>query len=154
MSVATHNADAAQHELPQDEVSPSQEGAALQIVTAPDAIMAISLAAAAKVHALRLEEEDADLKLRVYITGGGCSGFEYGFMFESEAAADDSLVRAPIKDAGGEDVAEVVWLVDPLSLPYLQGATIDYVSDVSYEKFVITNPNAKTTCGCGSSFSA
>ena len=99
-------------------------------------------AAAAKVRELVVEEGNPDLKLRVYITGGGCSGFQYGFTFD-EARADDDFALA--KD-------DVVLLVDPLSLQYLMGAEIDYAESLSGAQFVIRNPNAKTTCGCGSSF--
>lgn len=100
-------------------------------------------AAARKVHELILEEGNPELKLRVYITGGGCSGFQYGFTFD-EARADDDLA---LEREG------VTLLVDPLSLQYLGGAEIDYAENLSGSQFVIRNPNAKTTCGCGSSFS-
>lgn len=99
-------------------------------------------AAAAKVAELIAEEGNADLKLRVYIQGGGCSGFQYGFEFD-EAQADDDL--AVVTDG-------VTLLVDPLSLQYLMGATVDYVESLTGAQFTIRNPNAKTTCGCGSSF--
>lgn len=100
-------------------------------------------AAARKVHELIQEEGNPDLKLRVYITGGGCSGFQYGFTFD-EARAEDDLA---LEREG------VTLLVDPLSLQYLTGAEIDYAENLSGSQFVIRNPNAKTTCGCGSSFS-
>ncbi|MGA8258890.1 MAG: iron-sulfur cluster insertion protein ErpA [Arenicellales bacterium] len=100
--------------------------------------------AAAKVKAL-IEEEDNDaLKLRVFIQGGGCSGFQYGFTFEEERQDDDTAV-----EKGG-----VTLLIDPMSLQYLMGAKIDYKEDLEGARFVINNPNATTTCGCGSSFSA
>ncbi len=99
--------------------------------------------AAAKVKLLMEEEGDATLNLRVYIMGGGCSGFQYGFMFDTNINADDIVVT---KDS-------VRLLCDPLSFQYLQGADIDYREDVNGAQFVIRNPNAKTTCGCGSSFS-
>ena len=83
-----------------------------------------------------------ELKLRVYISGGGCSGFQYGFTFDEARAEDDLAV-----DNGG-----VTLLVDPLSLQYLAGAEIDYSESLTGAQFVIRNPNAKTTCGCGSSF--
>lgn len=101
-------------------------------------------AAAHKVHELIAEEGNPALKLRVYISGGGCSGFQYGFTFD-EAQADDDL--AVERDG-------VTLLCDPLSLQYLGGAQIDYAENLSGAQFVISNPNAKTTCGCGSSFSA
>ena len=99
-------------------------------------------AAAAKVRQLITEENNPNLKLRVYISGGGCSGFQYGFTFD-EARADDDL--AVERDG-------VILLVDPLSLQYLQGAEVDYSESLRGAQFVIRNPNAKTTCGCGSSF--
>jgi iron-sulfur cluster insertion protein len=99
-------------------------------------------AAAAKVRELIAEEGNAALKLRVYIQGGGCSGFQYGFEFD-EAAGEDDLAIA--RDG-------VTLLVDPLSLQYLAGASVDYTESLGGAQFVIRNPNAKTTCGCGSSF--
>jgi iron-sulfur cluster insertion protein len=99
-------------------------------------------AAAAKVSDLIREEGNADLKLRVYISGGGCSGFQYGFEFDENRADDDLAVE---RDG-------VVLLVDPLSLQYLMGAEVDYTESLHGAQFVIRNPNAKTTCGCGSSF--
>ncbi|GAB1406168.1 iron-sulfur cluster insertion protein ErpA [Thermomonas brevis] len=99
-------------------------------------------AAAAKVRELIAEEGNGDLKLRVYIQGGGCSGFQYGFEFD-EAQGEDDL--AVVTDG-------VSLLVDPLSLQYLAGAVVDYSESLSGAQFVIRNPNAKTTCGCGSSF--
>jgi len=98
--------------------------------------------AAAKVAELLAEEDNPDLKLRVYITGGGCSGFQYGFTFDDEMAEDDTLI-----EKNGVKV-----LIDAMSLQYLKGAEIDYKDDLSGARFVIRNPNAKTTCGCGSSF--
>jgi iron-sulfur cluster insertion protein len=99
-------------------------------------------AAAAKVKELLLEEPSPDMKLRVFVTGGGCSGFKYGFTFDEETQEDDLAV-----ENGG-----VTLLVDPMSLQYLTGAEIDYKDDVDGAQFVIRNPNATTTCGCGSSF--
>jgi iron-sulfur cluster insertion protein len=99
-------------------------------------------AAAAKVRELVVEEGNPNLKLRVYITGGGCSGFQYGFTFDEERAEDDLAV----------DKDGVTLVVDPLSLQYLMGAEVDYSESLSGAQFVIRNPNAKTTCGCGSSF--
>ncbi len=100
-------------------------------------------AAAHKVRQLIDEEGNPALKLRVYITGGGCSGFQYGFTFDEEQAEDDLAL----------DKEGVTLLVDPLSLQYLTGAEIDYAENLSGAQFVIRNPNASTTCGCGSSFS-
>jgi len=100
-------------------------------------------AAARKVQELIMEEANPNLKLRVYISGGGCSGFQYGFSFDEEQAQDDIAVR---NDG-------VTLLVDPLSLQYLMGAEVDYSESLQGAQFVIRNPNASTTCGCGSSFS-
>jgi len=111
--------------------------------TAPPPLILTS-AAAAKVGELIREEGNGALKLRVYISGGGCSGFQYGFEFDEEQAEDDIAVQ---RDG-------VTLVVDPLSLQYLQGAEVDYSESLSGAQFVIRNPNAKTTCGCGSSFSA
>ena len=100
-------------------------------------------AAAQKVRALLDEEENKNLKLRVFVTGGGCSGFQYGFTFDENQEEGDTRV----------DKAGVTLLVDPMSVQYLQGAEIDYKEDVQGAQFVIRNPNAATTCGCGNSFS-
>jgi iron-sulfur cluster insertion protein len=102
--------------------------------------------AAAKVWELIQEEGNFNLKLRAYVTGGGCSGFQYGFTFD-EAAGDDDTVVTKSVGAG-----QVQLLVDSLSFQYLAGAEIDYKEDIEGEQFIIRNPNAKTTCGCGSSF--
>lgn len=109
-------------------------------------------ACAKKVYSL-IKEEDADnLNLRVYITGGGCSGFQYGFMFDEVIQEDDLMIE---KDVEGEDGSggTVRLVIDSMSYQYLEGADIDYREDVAGSQFVIRNPNAKTTCGCGSSFS-
>lgn len=100
-------------------------------------------AAARKVRELIEEEQNEQLKLRVFVTGGGCSGFQYGFTFDEETSDDDARV-----EKGG-----VTLLVDPMSFQYLMGAEIDYKEDIEGAQFVIRNPNADTTCGCGSSFS-
>jgi len=99
--------------------------------------------AADKVKSLIEEEGNPNLKLRVFITGGGCSGFQYEFAFEEQVSSDDTQIEKK----------GVVLLIDPMSFQYLLGATVDYRSDANGEQFVIKNPNAKTTCGCGSSFS-
>ena len=101
-------------------------------------------AAAAKVRALIDEEGNAELKLRVFVQGGGCAGFQYGFTFDEVVNEDDTTM-----DKGG-----VTLLIDSMSYQYLVGAEIDYKEDLEGEQFVIRNPNATTTCGCGSSFSA
>jgi len=100
-------------------------------------------AAASKVRALIEEEGNPELKLRVFVTGGGCSGFQYGFTFDETAAEDDTAMQ---KDG-------VTLLIDPMSYQYLVGAEIDYTDGLEGAQFVIKNPNAQTTCGCGSSFS-
>ena len=100
-------------------------------------------AAARKVQELILEEKNPNLKLRVYISGGGCSGFQYGFSFDEDQNEDDISV---INDG-------IVLLVDPLSFQYLEGSEVDYSESLQGAQFVIRNPNASTTCGCGSSFS-
>ena len=99
--------------------------------------------AAKKVSNLIAEEGNDNLKLRVYITGGGCSGFQYGFTFDEEENDDDTSVT---KEG-------VKVLIDSMSIQYLTGAEIDYKEDITGSQFVIRNPNAATTCGCGSSFS-
>ena len=100
--------------------------------------------AAAKVGELIREEGNPNLKLRVFVSGGGCSGFQYGFTFdENEEEGDTCVVTQGVK-----------LLVDPMSFQYLAGAEIDYKEDLEGAQFVIRNPNATTTCGCGSSFSA
>jgi len=98
--------------------------------------------AAAKVKALMDAEANPGLKLRVFITGGGCSGFSYGFTFDEDTAEDDAVVE---RDG-------VTMLVDALSYPYLSGSEVDYHEDLQGAQFVISNPNATATCGCGNSF--
>ncbi|CAA9891891.1 putative chaperone involved in Fe-S cluster assembly and activation (HesB-like) [Candidatus Methylobacter favarea] len=100
--------------------------------------------AASKVGELIAEEGNDNLKLRVYVSGGGCSGFQYGFTFDEEVNEDDTSI-----ENGGVTV-----LIDSMSIQYLAGAEVDYKEDLSGAQFVIRNPNATTTCGCGSSFSA
>ncbi len=109
-------------------------------------------AAAIKVWSLMQEEENLDLCLRAYISGGGCSGFQYNFTFEENPQEDDQTFKKAV-DSDEEGEGAVTLLIDPMSYPYLKGATIDYADDINGERFVINNPNAKTTCGCGSSFS-
>ena len=99
--------------------------------------------AAAKVRALREEEGNPGLKLRVYITGGGCSGFSYGFTFDEDTREDDTIV----------DNGDVALLVDAMSIQYLAGSEVDYDQGLMGSRFVVQNPNATSTCGCGSSFS-
>ncbi|QCO67014.1 iron-sulfur cluster insertion protein ErpA [Luteimonas yindakuii] len=99
-------------------------------------------AAASKVRELIDGEGNPALKLRVYIQGGGCSGFQYGFEFDEQQAEDDLAIATD----------GVTLVVDPLSLQYLMGASVDYVESLHGAQFTIRNPNAKSTCGCGSSF--
>lgn len=107
--------------------------------------------AAKKVAELVLEEENLQLKLRAFIRGGGCSGFEYGFTFDEKEGESDTKVQKLVT-LEEQDVT-VTLVVDPMSYQYLVGATIDYKEDIDGSRFVIHNPNAKTTCGCGQSFS-
>lgn len=100
--------------------------------------------AASKVAALIKEEGNNELKLRVYISGGGCSGFQYGFTFDETIAEDDYGI-----EKNGVSV-----VIDPMSYQYLEKAEVDYKEDLQGSQFVIRNPNASTTCGCGSSFAA
>jgi len=103
-----------------------------------------SSAAAAKVAELIADEGNPNLKLRLYVTGGGCSGFSYGFAFDDQVNDDDTRI----------DKDGVSMVVDMMSMQYLMGADIDYEDGLEGSRFVIHNPNAQTTCGCGSSFSA
>lgn len=112
-------------------------------MSATSAPLDFTEAAAAKVNGLIEDEQNPNLKLRVYITGGGCSGFSYGFTFDENQEEDDTVVT---KEG-------VTLLVDSMSFQYLVGAKIDYLEDLQGARFVIENPNATTTCGCGSSFS-
>lgn len=109
----------------------------------PEAGVVFTDAAANKVRELLNEESDAQQKLRVFVTGGGCSGFQYGFKFDKDSDEGDTEV---VKNG-------VTLLVDPMSMQYLMGAEIDYKESVEGAQFVIRNPNAATTCGCGNSFS-
>ncbi len=107
-------------------------------------VIQISDGAVNKILSLAGSEDDTDnLNLRVYVTGGGCSGFQYGFSFDKVIDEEDTCIT--------KDGANLV--IDSLSLQYLEGSTVDYTEDLMGSKFVITNPNATTTCGCGESFS-
>lgn len=119
-------------------------------VTSIKPSLVFTLAAATKVKSLIDEEENPKLNLRVFITGGGCSGFQYGFTFDEAINEDDLVIEKTLEG----DSSVVKLLVDPMSFQYLQNAEIDYREDINGSQFVIRNPNAKTTCGCGSSFSA
>jgi Iron-sulfur cluster assembly accessory protein len=115
------------------------ESVDLQVPPSP---IIFSDAAAAKVKELLDEEANPALKLRVFVQGGGCSGFQYGFTFDETVNDDDTTIQK-----GGVEL-----LIDPMSFQYLVGAEIDYKDDLDGAQFVIRNPNATTTCGCGSSF--
>lgn len=98
--------------------------------------------AANKVRELIEAEQNPDLKLRVYVTGGGCSGFQYGFDFDEASQEDDTVIEN----------GDVKMVVDPMSYPYLVGSVVDYQEGLQGAQFIVQNPNATTTCGCGSSF--
>ncbi len=116
----------------------------MSVVAVHDAVaMRLTDNAAKKVKALVSEEGNPNLKLRVYVTGGGCSGFQYGFSFDEGVNDDDTLVTN----------GSASLLVDPLSYQYLAGSSIDYIEGLQGAKFVVENPLASTTCGCGLSFS-
>ena len=114
----------------------------------------VSKSALEKVADLLLEENSSDLKLRVFVQGGGCSGFQYGFTFD-EAEFDNQKNEDDFsfKMKSENHKLDVEFIVDYASMQYLQGATIDYIDDLNGSQFSIKNPNAQTTCGCGSSFS-
>ena len=109
-----------------------------------NAFVTVTPNAIAKVKSLLAEENNTNLKLRMFVSGGGCSGFQYGFTFEEEVADDD----------WNFDFDGITLLIDPMSGQYLQGAEVDYIESLQGSQFSIKNPNAQTTCGCGSSFSA
>ncbi len=109
----------------------------------PSDPLLITDAAVRKVQNLLIEEENPQLKLRVFVTGGGCSGFQYGFSFDEKSNDGDTLVEKK----------GITVIVDPLSLQYLMGSKIDYTEGLQGARFVVDNPSAVTTCGCGSSFS-
>ena len=110
---------------------------------APPAVVVFTDSAANKVKDLLIDEGNPALKLRVFVQGGGCSGFQYGFTFDEAVNENDTVL-----DKNG-----VQLLIDPMSFQYLVGAEVDYKEDLEGAQFVIRNPNASTTCGCGSSFS-
>jgi len=106
-------------------------------------ILSLTDNAVEKVRSLTEEKGNPSLKLRVYVTGGGCSGFQYGFSFDEMAADDDTAIESD----------GVTLLVDPMSFQYLTGSEVDYTEGLEGSRFVVNNPNAATTCGCGASFS-
>ena len=107
-----------------------------------DTNIQMSARAADKVSELIQDEGNDELKLRVFVTGGGCSGFSYGFTFDDDVAQDDTVVRR----------SGVTMVVDPMSYQYLVGAEVDFKEDLQGSQFGVTNPNASSTCGCGNSF--
>lgn len=102
----------------------------------------ITESAVKRLSTLLKDEEDKNTKLRIYITGGGCSGFQYGFTFDSNKSDDDLIIEKK----------GVSIVVDPMSMQYLIGSVLDFTEGLEGSRFVVKNPNAKTTCGCGSSF--
>jgi iron-sulfur cluster insertion protein len=108
-----------------------------------DQIVTVKPGAIAKVKELLAEEDNKDLKLRMFVSGGGCSGFQYGFTFEESANEDDWVL----------EFNGVTLLIDSMSGQYVQGAEVDYTESLQGSQFSIKNPNAQTSCGCGSSFS-
>jgi len=112
-------------------------------MSTPELPIKFSDAAATKVLSLITEEENPELKLRVYVTGGGCSGFQYGFTFEEKVNEGDMTI---VKKG-------VTMVIDPMSLQYLVDGEVDYIEGLEGSRFLVNNPNASSTCGCGSSFS-
>ncbi len=115
----------------------------VEVATFDPTVLTLSDRAAKKVKSLLDEEGNENLKFRVYITGGGCAGFSYGFSFDETVNEDDTVIRN----------GDVEMLVDPMSIQYLAGSEVDYTEDLQGAQFTVKNPNATTTCGCGSSFS-
>lgn len=124
------------------QIRPQMARMATEPAMQPAPSLTFTDAAAAKVGELIREEANPNLKLRVFVQGGGCSGFQYGFTFDENVEEGDTCVE----NSG------VTLLIDPMSIQYLAGAEIDYREDLDGAQFVIRNPNATTTCGCGSSF--
>ena len=106
-------------------------------------MITLTQAAIDKIADLLLEQNNPNLKLRIFVQGGGCSGFQYGFMFDEEQSDDDIAIQSP----------GVRVLVDSMSMMYLEGAEADYKEEIMESRFIINNPNVSSTCGCGSSFS-
>ena len=113
------------------------------IESSPELPIKFTDAAANKVLSLITEEENPELKLRVYVTGGGCSGFSYGFTFDEKVNDGDTKIEKQ----------GVTMVIDPMSLQYLVGGEVDYIEGLEGSRFLVNNPNATSTCGCGSSFS-
>jgi iron-sulfur cluster insertion protein len=120
-----------------------QQTATNQEINMSEAMIDFTDSAASKVSALIQEDGNQNLKLRIYVSGGGCSGFEYNFAFDETVNEDDTVIEKN----------DVALLIDAMSFQYLVGASIDYQEGLEGARFVINNPNATSTCGCGSSFS-
>ncbi len=137
--------------------NPSFEDDIMAIAEHPVASISLTTAAGRRIRELIIEEGNYNLKLRVYITGGGCSGFQYGFAFDEQIKEDDCVIEQEVlpeeDDNSGEGSLMVNVLIDALSIMYLAGAEIDYVESLQGAHFTVKNPNAQTTCSCGSSFS-
>ena len=125
------------------EVAVAMPTMGIEVSVAKSTDIKFAEAAAIKAKELIAEENNPNLKLRVFITGGGCSGFQYGFSFDEEEKEGDIQVE---KEG-------VTLVVDPMSMEYLGGSTVDYISGLEGSQFIVNNPNATSTCGCGSSFS-
>ena len=125
------------------EVTVAMPAMGIEVSVAKSTDIEFAEAAAIKAKELITEEDNPNLKLRVFITGGGCSGFQYGFSFDEEEKEGDIQVE---KEG-------VTLVVDPMSMEYLGGSTVDYISGLEGSQFIVNNPNATSTCGCGSSFS-
>ncbi len=117
------------------------------------ALVSFTQAAAKRVQELIVEEGNYNLKLRVYITGGGCSGFQYGFAFDENVKPDDCIIAEEVEDESTGGMMTVSVVIDALSIMYLTGGEIDYKESLQGAHFTVKNPNAQTTCSCGSSFS-
>ena len=111
--------------------------------------------AARKVYELMVKEDNKNLKLRLFLVGGGCAGFQYGFSFDETVNPGDVMIKKSIKTVDqNADEQLVSLLIDPISFLYLSEAEVDYIDSAGYSQFVVHNPNVRTTCGCGKSFSA
>ncbi len=132
-----------------------EQTAVIPDLAASEPAVTVSEAAAVRISELIEEEGNYNLKLRVSIHGGGCSGFQYGFAFDTTVGPDDTVFEKTVIDPSEKiPVAHTVSvIVDPLSMMYLQGSQIDYIESLQGAHFTVKNPNAQTTCSCGSSFS-
>jgi iron-sulfur cluster insertion protein len=119
------------------------------------AYLTVTPAAVARIAEVLAEEDDMTVQLRIYIEGGGCSGFQYGFVLDEERREDDTIITYAVdKNSAFHSKRDKIQIyIDALSLQYLTGAELDYKDDVEGQRFIIRNPHAETTCGCGNSFS-